>query len=232
MTQFDPKLLERGLVCTPGSIPTIVAAIISVHNIPYFKTAISTKAKFHITVGHETVMGKATFFGLHVDSPPYDTAAFDFSREYMYQEELITSKSASQEAVPKYQFAVLELETPVICSATSLVIASKLDTDIHSNVCRIAFHGTMLEAITDPKYASTLLPNIKVYKNKSREGVVERKADDYCVICRNLFKKESNIDTFVGLKVQLSTGEDGIIEGAFGQSGKFKVRIPGLYFTI
>lgn len=47
------------------------------------------------------------------------------------------------------------------------------------------------------------------------------------MIGRSLFKKETNIQIFVGLKVKLSTGEDGIIDGGFGQSGKFKIRIPG-----
>lgn len=51
--------------------------------------------------------------------------------------------------------------------------------------------------------------------------------DDYTVIGRNLFKKETNLQLFVGLKVTLSTGETGTIEGGFGQSGKIKIRIPG-----
>ena len=51
--------------------------------------------------------------------------------------------------------------------------------------------------------------------------------DDYTVIGRSLFKKETNLQLFVGLKVTLSTGESGVIEGGFGQSGKFKIRIPG-----
>jgi len=51
--------------------------------------------------------------------------------------------------------------------------------------------------------------------------------DDYTVIGRNLFKKETNLQLFVGLKVTLSTGEKGTIEGGFGQSGKIKIRIPG-----
>lgn len=52
-------------------------------------------------------------------------------------------------------------------------------------------------------------------------------ADDYTVIGRNLFKKETNLQLFVGLKVKLSTGETGVIEGGFGQSGKFKIRVQG-----
>lgn len=56
-------------------------------------------------------------------------------------------------------------------------------------------------------------------------------SDDYTVIGRNLFKKETNLQLFVGLKVTLSTGERGVIEGGFGQSGKFKVRIQGRNFS-
>ena len=43
-----------------------------------------------------------------------------------------------------------------------------------------------------------------------------------------MFKKETNLSAlFSGLKVTLSTGEEGAIGEPFGQSGKFKVRIPG-----
>lgn len=51
--------------------------------------------------------------------------------------------------------------------------------------------------------------------------------DDYSLIGRSLFKKETNLQLFVGLKVTLSTGESGVIEGGFGQSGKFKIRVQG-----
>lgn len=73
---------------------------------------------------------------------------------------------------------------------------------------------------------------IKVYKTKQREGIVERKVDEYAVVCRGLFKKETNMEAFVGLRVTLSSGEQGTIEGSFGQSGKFKVRIPGRNKTV
>lgn len=47
------------------------------------------------------------------------------------------------------------------------------------------------------------------------------------MIGRSLFKKETNLQLFVGLKVTLSTGETGVIEGGFGQSGKYKIRVQG-----
>ena len=48
------------------------------------------------------------------------------------------------------------------------------------------------------------------------------------VIGKNLLKKETNVQPFLNLKVTLSTGEVGIIEGSFGQSGKVKIRVMGM----
>ncbi|KAM9276722.1 selenocysteine-specific elongation factor isoform 2-T2 [Morus bassanus] len=238
VTQFDPKLLERGLICTPESLHTIHAAIISLKKIQYFRGALQTKAKFHITVGHETVMGRVMFF-----SPaPADfneeiqENVFNFEKDYLYQEEYLSKDSISSEnkendqagevQLPRQQWALLEFEKPVTCPKLCLVIGSKLDTDIHANTCRLAFHGVLLQGMEDKNYTETFLPKLKVYKLKHKEGQVERVMDDYSVIGRSLFKKETNIQIFVGLKVKLSTGEDGVIDGGFGQSGKFKIRIP------
>ncbi|XP_019623782.1 PREDICTED: selenocysteine-specific elongation factor-like [Branchiostoma belcheri] len=241
VTQFDPKLLERGLVCTPGTLAVIHAAVLKVRKIRFFKGACQTKAKFHITMGHETVMARVQFFG----SPSQDGVEessedphFDFTREYMYQDELYgqegagkgkengTADTEAAQTVPSQQWALLEFEKPVICPQRCLVIGSRLDTDIHANTCRLAFHGQLLEPLVDKNYGETVLPKLKVFKNKSKEGMVERMTDEYTVIGRSLFKKETNIQLFVGLKVKLSTGEEGVIEGGFGQSGKFKIRIP------
>ena len=56
---------------------------------------------------------------------------------------------------------------------------------------------------------------------------MERATDRYTVIGKNLFKKETNLQAFANLKVCLSSGEKGVIEGGFGQSGKVKIRCPG-----
>lgn len=167
MTQFDPKLLERGLICSPGVLKTMYAALIEVTKIPYFKGSINTKAKFHITVGHDTVMGKAMFFGCYGDGAK-NSKDFDYNKDYKYQEALLADTAGGatedgQEDRPSHQYAVLELEKPVTCTDHSLVIGSKLDTDIHSNVCRIAFHGRLLEAFTDTKY-SEILPKVNIKK--------------------------------------------------------------------
>ncbi|XP_012719259.2 selenocysteine-specific elongation factor [Fundulus heteroclitus] len=232
VTQFDPKLLERGLVCTPGSLRTLYAAVISARKIGYFKGPLATRAKFHITVGHETVMAKVTFFGL----PPAETkpappepssleTPFTFDREYFYQDEYVAGQRDGAPGPDPEQWALLEFERPVTCPGLCLVIGSKLDTDIHANACRLAFQGRLLHGFEDKSYCETALPRLRIYKTKHKEGQVERVTDDYSVIGRSLFKKETNLQLFVGLKVTLSTGESGVIEGGFGQSGKFKIRI-------
>ncbi|XP_036956745.1 selenocysteine-specific elongation factor isoform X2 [Acanthopagrus latus] len=239
VTQFDPKLLERGVVCTPGSLRTLYAAVISVRKIGYFKGSLATRAKFHITVGHETVMAKVTFFGLPpagASESPSDTkppppqpcsleTPFTLDREYFYQDEYMSGQSEASSGPDPDQWALLEFERPVTCPLLCLVIGSKLDTDIHANACRLAFQGRLLQGFEDKSYAETSLPHLRIYKTKHKEGQVERVTDDYTVIGRNLFKKETNLQLFVGLKVVLSTGETGVIEGGFGQSGKFKIRV-------
>ncbi|KAK2889398.1 hypothetical protein QQF64_028443 [Cirrhinus molitorella] len=235
VTQFDPKLLERGVVCTPGSLQTIYAAVISVQKIEYYRGALASRAKFHITVGHETVMARISFFNRALpdnenrDCSPtcqeQNAKSFSFDWEFHHLDEYLTGQAEGGRGEPQ-QWALLEFERPVTCPPLCLVIGSRLDSDIHGSACRLAFHGKLLEGFEDKNYTETALPRLKISKDKEKEGAVERVTDDYTVIGRNLFKKETNLQLFVGLKVTLSTGETGSIEGGFGQSGKIKIRIP------
>ncbi|XP_063486292.1 selenocysteine-specific elongation factor isoform X4 [Symphalangus syndactylus] len=194
VTQFDPKLLERGLVCAPESLHTVHAALISVEKIPYFRGPLQTKAKFHITVGHETVMGRLMFFSPAPDNfdqePILDS--FNFSQEYLFQEQYLSKdltpavtdndeadKKAGQATeghCPRQQWALVEFEKPVTCPRLCLVIGSRLDADIHTNTCRLAFHGILLHGLEDRNYADSFLPRLKVYKLKHKHGLVERVA--------------------------------------------------------
>lgn len=178
VTQFDPKLLERGVICTPGSLRTLHAAIVSVRKISYFKGSLATRAKFHITLGHDTLMAKVTFFGLpppEAGAPPLPEprpldAPFTLERDYIYQEEY----GGAGGGVEAEQWALLEFERPVTCPSLCLVIGSKLDADLHANACRLAFHGRLLLGFQDRSYGETELPRLRIYKTKQREGQVER----------------------------------------------------------
>jgi selenocysteine-specific elongation factor len=107
------------------------------------------------------------------------------------------------------------------------MIASRLDADIHANTCRLAFYGRLLSP-ADASSKDKLHAQLKIYKYKKRSGSVDRVDNDpYVVIGKDLFKKETNMNMFVGMKISYledGTGEAGVVESAFGLSGKFKVR--------
>jgi len=225
VTHLDSKLMERGLVATPGSVITMESAIAALRRIKYFKSPIRNRTKFHVTVGHTTVMATALFFslpaadgarapGLETDELP---AAFDFSLEYLRQAELIAS---TKEHRVGQQWALLRFDKPITCVPNSLLIGSRLDADIHSNACRIAFYGRLFGAADGTN-------QLKLYKPKHREGVIDRVQDQHSVIGRGFFKKETNFTVFLGLKVEASTGEMGVLEAPFGKTGKYKVSFPG-----
>ena len=228
VTQFDPKRLERGLICTPGYLLSIYGGILQVHKIPYYKGSCKYKSKVHITIGHETVMAKVLFFG----PSPYKEIE-DYKKglntelEYIYQEELDPKTGIlNSTSEPTMQYVILEFDKPVTCHENSLVIGSRLDTDTNSNTCRLVFHGRIEKAFTAKDYLTSVLPLYKIFKEKQKGGTIERYMDDNTVIVKSLFKKESDIRLFQNMKVQLSTGELGNIQGTFGQSGKIKIYLP------
>lgn len=224
VTQFDPKLLERGAACTPGYMDTVDIAVATVNKIPYFKGKCATNSKFHISIMHDTISTKCAFFAnMKNDSSENNNESFNFDLDYSYLEQ-IPDQSESDDLKSAKIYVLFHFDKPVILSK-DIYIASKLDTDIHSNVCRLAFHGKILSFALN-KQNSDFLSSVKVYKEKMKEGIVERMVNEYQVIVKDLFKKESNIQIFSNYRVTLSTGDEGIIEGSFGQSGKINVRIP------
>lgn len=245
---LNAAALERGIACSPGAVPTIHACLALVRKIKYFRGDCESNSKFHVTVGHTTVMGTVVFFGAHelanhsaaqgsaaesADSEPATVAAggggggdekghvsrvakamatslslhqsasmasapdirFDAAQWYRWQDKLLApgapttsptvgggaatkdgSKAKSggkaggkasgkpaggkpakartdREAgtgdgdmrrAPEWQWALVALETPVVCPEGSVLIGSRLDADMHTKSCRIAFQGRMV----------------------------------------------------------------------------------------
>ena len=51
--------MERGIVVDPKlPMPTMSSMIVIMDKLSYFKAPVQSKAKFHLTVGHQTVMAK------------------------------------------------------------------------------------------------------------------------------------------------------------------------------
>jgi selenocysteine-specific elongation factor len=65
LTNLDSKFIERGIACAPGSVPLLHSVVCLVKKIRFFRFPCKSGAKFHVSIGHETVVASATFFGSH-----------------------------------------------------------------------------------------------------------------------------------------------------------------------
>jgi selenocysteine-specific elongation factor len=196
--------------------------IIKLNRIKHYKGNIETNSKFHVSIGHETVIGKIESFGDYDDDLESNlksglnlNSEFNFNKEYVFVND-IDSSNKNDDKIKNYyllvDFTDQINEQSVLFTPNALVVGSKLDTDIHLNQCRIDFYGHVLHSFANKDfYVNGELTKLKVYKKKSKEGVIERLSDS--AIGRSLFKKETNIDLFLNLKVEWSTGEIRLIEG-------------------
>ena len=150
------------------------------------------------------------------------STTFNFNKEYKFETE-ISSEISPEDPI---FYGLLEFEKPILAYDDALIISSKLDTDAHSNSCRLAFWGKifMINSSLDKDYSDTFLPHLKVFKTKQRSGTIQRYVNEHELIAGDLFKKETNRQLFLNMKVELSTSEKGYIESLFGQSSKVKLR--------
>lgn len=235
VTNLNAKLVERGIVATPGSVPVVSSMVALVRKVRYFQKTCASGTKLHITVGHSTQMATVTFFGS--ESPHLKSVAakavgksipqvvdFDPSAEYKYDEVLRGGGKAV--GGPFLHWCFVQFDKPVLCPRGSMLIGSRLDADVkkasESSMCRIALYG---KPVTDSESESNLeLSALKIFKTKQREGVVDRVVNDREIICKGLFKKETDMSLFIGKRISTDTdGELGVILGSFGKAGKFKV---------
>lgn len=217
ITQFDSKLLERGLIAAPRFINHSTAAVVKVNKIKYYKGAIGSKSKFHISIGHTTVMASILLFKGGAISDDFDSL-----REYEYVP--VVEDPCEDGGEVEATFALLEFQKPTIVVPDSLMVASKLDMDVDSNHCRLAFWGRLHASggSTDP-----FLSGLNVFKVKTKEGRIQRIVNSQEVIVDQMFKRNANRQMFVGLRVDLSSGEGGVIDSTFGSTTKVKVRLTG-----
>lgn len=292
VSNLDAKLLERGVASTPGAIQLWKGGIALVRKVNYFPGTLPCGSKFHVSVGHATVMATVTFFGAkelakfledgennaHVtddekrateskaqssgtkakkeeaeglkssslggdaDIAGLPRIPFDFNQHFLVQDSLTDTldKRHGKESAGKagaFNWAKLDFQIPVFCPPDSLIIGSRLDTVDNSSgsssSCRLAFSGRLIEKM-DPDIDKKEI-NLYTIKEKvgsiSRLGDPHRRTDDqrvvrYEVFGGDLFKKETNMKVFFGMKVVTNKGEVGEIKSSFGTAGKFRVVFP------
>ena len=200
VTGLDPDGVERGLMTMASDpAPSLEYIVCSCESIRYFKLDINSKAKFHVTIGHSTVMAVAMFFK--------GDRSFSLDTQYSYSEGIVGS-----------DLVLLKLETPVLYPPGCLYLASKLDLDIHSPGCRLAFNGKVLRALSEAD-----VQKLCIIKTKEKCGTVERNDGSGKYIVKGLLKKDSDISKLIGQRVKHVSGAQGMIDGPFGKSGRVRV---------
>ena len=197
--------------------------------------------------GHSTLGGDADRAGL-----PY--LKYNWEQDFIHQSGMIESLSRESQQKERKEatsgeqllhWAMLDFQTPVHCPLHSLVIGSRLDLNDQNNSsksnnpessassCRLAFCGRLIEKV-EP---STDKTKIRLYTPKERRGVISRLGDPhkrqddgkivrYEIFGSDLFKKETVLKPFIGMKIKTPQGDIGELKSAFGTSGKFRVYFP------
>jgi selenocysteine-specific elongation factor len=295
VSSFDANLLERGVCATPGAVHLVKGAVAIVRKIPYYPNQLKNNSKYHVSVGHTTVMATVSFWGA-VELAKYSAAGtdnaakktsntssesiessalggdadqaglpylqFDWNQDFLLQDGLLESLPAEngendnggkKTDRPLLHWALLDFQTPVYCPLQSLVIGSRLDAVVdksgkpqaskdHDNAlddntnaasCRLAFCGRLMERVEPEEDVK----RIRWYTPKEKRGTVSRLGDPhkrqddgkvvrYEVFGDDLFKKETLLKPFIGMKMVTPQGDVGELKGAFGTSGKFRVYFP------
>jgi selenocysteine-specific elongation factor len=63
VTNLDASLIERGIAAAPGSVPLLQSVLCLVKKVRFFRSACKSMTKFHISIGHSTVIATAVFYG-------------------------------------------------------------------------------------------------------------------------------------------------------------------------
>jgi len=108
---LDAKELERGIIIGEKfPVPTLDACIAVVNLLDYFKHSVPTKAKFHVTLGHQTVMATAHFFC------PLDARSLNVS---------IEASSSEATASGKAKSAAVDENAPTLAMGCGALLADK-----------------------------------------------------------------------------------------------------------
>ena len=94
---------------------------------------------------------------------------------------------------------LLHLRTDALLQ-DALVIGSRFEVDASKATCRLALYGRLAGLIdtSDPQQ----MRKLRIFKIKRRSGSIDRvNKDGLSAVCKSMFKKETDISVFAGLKV-------------------------------
>jgi selenocysteine-specific elongation factor len=249
--QVSADSFERGILCTPKSVPTVLACLACLRRIMYYRGPIvSRQSLFHITVGHETSLGRVALFSDFSPNQEDEEKEKDpatsklLSHDYIYEPDCNHDEEVSHGAL-------IEFEKPLRVPLDSLIVISKLDSQLESsNQCRLALFGRFLCSLSrnpDHSWHDFHGNRLRVFRWKQKSGKIDRILDSHTLLIKDMFSKPEKIQRFLNEQVILRIDESattnidndvstvdrgdfsdrpiipGIIQSAFGQTGKIKV---------
>uniref|UniRef100_A0A914QX86 Uncharacterized protein n=1 Tax=Panagrolaimus davidi TaxID=227884 RepID=A0A914QX86_9BILA len=189
--------IDRTIIFSPGALTKAKYLLISIQKIEQFKYDLKSPSKIHVSIGFETLMADCNFLK--------ETKNDEFE-----QGNGLYSAGVSH--------ALLELQKPVFIKGNDICLGAKLDSQKPTE-CRFAFHGRALKILSS-------IDEIKRFRRKQREGIIDRIESETAIICVGLFKKETNLETFNGMSVLIGENNvHGKVENAFGKSGKVRIAV-------
>lgn len=232
---LDSSKIERSLACNEGYVQSLEGGLFLMKKIKYYKNEIKSNSKLFIIFGNQGVMAKCTFFTLSKTSieslfmvndssicdnfKSVDMQNINVNLKKFYEEEFNFNEIL--EANEEYHFAILKFDNKIMVAPDTIALGSKIDFDVSHKSNRIAFYGKIID-----KYDNNQLTKIKIFKNKSKTGKIIRMASDNIAVVINLFKKDSNVEDFIGKPVYILESNrkiTGLIQSKFGQTGKVKI---------
>lgn len=204
---FPSHSLERGWMVHSASdvLSSAEMIIAKIKQVRFYKDAIHSKQKFHISVGHSTRVASAIFFGMDGDR-------FDWNGEFLFHDSFMDDS-----------IVALKFEKPLFIPRGGILIASDLSKDPSKfKGCRLAFSGIVMDS-------SATWRRLSMYRKKTRTGWIDRIVNSRIIIVRDVLGKTPDISPYIGKMIMLSNGHAGIISSSFGKAGNGKCKVEFQY---
>jgi selenocysteine-specific elongation factor len=219
---LDSTKIERSIACNDGYVSSIDGGLFLLKKVKFYKGEIKSNQKFYIIIGNQGVMAKCLFFNKNstlnkdiIDEKP-SLLETSVNLKNLYNSEF--DNQDVLESKDFYTFAFLKFDQKMLIPPEMVALGSKIDFDVSHKSNRIAFYGKLIDTQSEDK--------LKIFKIKNKVGNILRMVDDKTAIVKSLFKKDSNVDDFIGKPVTITESEgkiEGVILSKFGQTGKVKV---------
>ena len=247
---LDNQKIERTILTSVGSkeVNYLEGGILLLKKINLYKDNLKSNSKYYLMIGNQGVSSKCLFFNYENKEKElftkYDinnikkTEICDknifYSKEFTYLEQIDLTENK------EYYFAFVKFDKKIIVPNKMIFLGTNIDIDISENKKdRLAFFGKIIFSNND---INELIKNLKIVKNKIKEGRIIRVIPEDKKICivRGFLKKENitNVNNLIGKEIfgriedkekdEIKEEKEdkkiiGKILSSFGQVGKLKV---------